>query len=65
MVSVIEFNNLKRKIKRARTVKVLDRYTKQLDQWLIEIQAANRPTFRHSYVYDQYEKRLLARSGLL
>lgn len=64
MVTYKELMNLKRKIKRAKTVKTLERYTKQLDTWLEEIRAASRPQFRHSYGYDQYEKRLLRGSGL-
>ena len=38
-----ELRNLKRKIKRAETVKTLQRCIRQLDKWLIELQAANRP----------------------
>jgi hypothetical protein len=64
MVTMKELMNLKRKIKRARTVKTLERYTKQLDTWLEEIRAASRPQHRHSYSYDQFEKGLLRRSGL-
>jgi hypothetical protein len=43
VVTMKELMNLKKKIKRARTVKTLERYTRQLDQWLIELHAANWP----------------------
>jgi len=52
--------NLKRKIKRARKIGTLQRYTRQLDQWLEELRLANRPVHRHSYVYDMFEERLRA-----
>ena len=42
-VTMKELMNLKRKIKRAKSVKTLERYGKQLDKWIEEIRLSNRP----------------------
>lgn len=67
MVTLREINNLRRKIKRAKSaqnIKLLEKYILELDRIIAEIELIWRPTLRHSYSYDQFEKGLLRRSGL-
>ena len=76
VATITDIKNLGRKIRRARKKETLDRYKKQLDQIIIDLDASiaahtaelealrTRPNFRHSYAYEQYERKLLRRSHL-
>ena len=65
-----QIDNLRRKIRRARKKETLERYQKQLDKIIIDLDASiaahtaeleslqPRGYFRHSYSYDQFDERL-------
>ena len=64
-----EIENLRRKIRRTKNPKTLEKYFKQLEQIIIELdewlESHRTPArFRHSYAYEQYERKLLRRSHL-
>ena len=73
MVTMKDIINIKRKIGRCRKKETLEKYGRQLDVWIAELQtniAANqelleslqtRPKFRHSYSYDQFDERVRAK----
>lgn len=70
MVATIkEIENLRRKIRRTKKKETLEKYFKQLDQIIIELDEwleahRTRASFRHSYAYEAYERKLLRRSHL-
>jgi hypothetical protein len=64
-----EIENLRRKIHRSKNPKTLEKYFKQMDDIIIELDKwleahKTKPSFRHSYAYEAYEKRFLRRSAL-